>query len=117
MESKAFRMNTYKNRGEGGALLLTRFPIRGSVLRSIATKDLSSHAAGMSFPRSIATMEHSDPVGMDLSSHPTNCVSKGASREGNQYDMGPTSFSTTAVSTMTMASHGQPSRKQPSGPL
>src|SRR3989475_3026425 len=31
--------------------------------------------------------------------------------------MGPTSFSTSAVSTMTMASHGQPSRKQPSGPL
>src|SRR5712692_8071904 len=62
-------------------------------------------------------MEHFDPVGMDLSSHPTNCVSKGASREGNQYDIGPTSFSTTAVSTMTMASHGQPSRKQPSGPL
>src|SRR6267378_4197591 len=34
-----------------------------------------------------------------------------------QYDIGPTSFSTSAVSTMTMASHGQPSRKQPSGPL
>src|SRR6266700_3024186 len=31
--------------------------------------------------------------------------------------MGPTSFSTSAVSTMTMASHGHPSRKQPSGPL
>src|SRR5579862_88928 len=31
--------------------------------------------------------------------------------------MGPTSFSTSTVSTMTMASHGQPSRKQPSGPL
>src|SRR5467141_4255378 len=31
--------------------------------------------------------------------------------------MGPTSFSTSAISTMTMASHGQPSRKQPSGPL
>src|SRR2546426_199009 len=31
--------------------------------------------------------------------------------------MGPTSFSTSAMSTMTMASHGQPSRKQPSGPL
>src|SRR6201993_1779006 len=31
--------------------------------------------------------------------------------------MGPTSFSTSAVSTMTIASHGQPSRKQPSGPL
>jgi predicted permease len=34
-----------------------------------------------------------------------------------QYDIGPTSFSTSAVSTITMASHGQPSRKQPSGPL
>src|SRR6266567_885284 len=34
-----------------------------------------------------------------------------------QYDMGPTSFSTSAMSTITMASHGQPSRKQPSGPL
>src|SRR5579863_6253090 len=31
--------------------------------------------------------------------------------------IGPTSFSTSAVSTITMASHGQPSRKQPSGPL
>src|ERR1700730_13476136 len=34
-----------------------------------------------------------------------------------QYDLGPTSFSTSTVSTMTMASHGQPSRKHPSGPL
>src|ERR1700674_4781746 len=34
-----------------------------------------------------------------------------------QYDIGPTSFSTSAVSTMTMASQGQPSRKHPSGPL
>src|ERR1700732_4553789 len=31
--------------------------------------------------------------------------------------MGPTSFSTSAVSTIAIASHGQPSRKQPSGPL
>src|SRR5260370_6542022 len=31
--------------------------------------------------------------------------------------MGPPSVSTSAISTMTMASHGQPSRKQPSGPL
>src|SRR5437764_1178818 len=31
--------------------------------------------------------------------------------------MGPTSFSTSVVSTITMASQGQPSRKQPSGPL
>src|SRR6266481_2332367 len=35
----------------------------------------------------------------------------------SQYVIGPTSFSTSAISTMTMASHGQPSRKQPSGPL
>src|SRR5260370_341501 len=35
----------------------------------------------------------------------------------SQYAIGPTSFSTSAISTMTMASHGQPSRKQPSGPL
>src|SRR5207302_8421063 len=31
--------------------------------------------------------------------------------------MGPTSFSTSVVSTITIASQGQPSRKQPSGPL
>src|SRR5919197_2464443 len=31
--------------------------------------------------------------------------------------MTPTSFSTSAVSTITMASQGQPSRKDPSGPL
>src|ERR1700691_3480010 len=31
--------------------------------------------------------------------------------------MAPTSFSTSGVSTMAIASHGQPSRKQPSGPL
>src|SRR5882762_2696298 len=37
--------------------------------------------------------------------------------QGTQYAMGPTSFSTSAMSTMTMASQGQPSRKQPSGPL
>src|SRR6266705_2533373 len=36
---------------------------------------------------------------------------------GTQYAIGPTSFSTSAMSTMTMASHGHPSRKQPSGPL
>src|SRR2546421_5993475 len=39
------------------------------------------------------------------------------SKRRAQYAMGPTSFSTSAISTMTMASHGQPSRKQPSGPL
>src|ERR1700678_3796641 len=31
--------------------------------------------------------------------------------------MAPTSFYISTVSTMAMASHGQPSRKQPSGPL
>src|SRR5271170_889505 len=31
--------------------------------------------------------------------------------------MTPTSFSTSTVSTITIASHGQPSRKHPSGPL
>src|ERR1039457_7292431 len=31
--------------------------------------------------------------------------------------IGPTSFSTSTVSTIAMASHGQPSRKHPSGPL
>src|SRR5438128_12405470 len=31
--------------------------------------------------------------------------------------MTPTSFSTSTVSTITIASHGQPSIKQPSGPL
>ena len=40
-----------------------------------------------------------------------------SSKVCHQYAMGPTSFSTSAISTMTMASHGQPSRKQPSGPL
>ena len=34
-----------------------------------------------------------------------------------QYDIAPTTFSTSAMSTITMASQGQPSRKQPSGPL
>src|SRR3989442_11764100 len=34
-----------------------------------------------------------------------------------QYAIGPTSFFTSAISTMTMVSHGQPSKKQPSGPL
>src|SRR6266478_8799083 len=34
-----------------------------------------------------------------------------------QYDIAPTTFSTSAISTITMASQGQPSRKDPSGPL
>src|SRR2546430_17258297 len=34
-----------------------------------------------------------------------------------QIAIAPTSFSTSAVSTIAIASHGQPSRKQPSGPL
>jgi hypothetical protein len=37
-----FRMNTYEKHRGGGVLLLTRFPMRESVLRSIAAKDLSS---------------------------------------------------------------------------
>src|SRR5438477_4170266 len=40
-----------------------------------------------------------------------------SSKVCHQYAMGPTSFSTSVVSTMAMASHGQPSRKAPSGPL
>jgi hypothetical protein len=36
-----FRMNTYEKHRGVGVLLLTRFPMRESVLRSIATKDLS----------------------------------------------------------------------------
>src|SRR5260370_16801274 len=35
----------------------------------------------------------------------------------SQYPIGPTSFSTSAISTMTMPPHGQPSSKQPPGPL
>src|SRR5450755_4853083 len=34
-----------------------------------------------------------------------------------QIGITPTSFSTSTVSTITIASHGQPSRKHPSGPL
>ena len=34
-----------------------------------------------------------------------------------QYVIAPTTFSTSAMSTITMASHGQPSKKHPSGPL
>jgi len=45
-------MNTYEKHRGVGVLLLTRFPMRESVLKSIAT------------------MEHSDPVGKDLSTHP-----------------------------------------------
>src|SRR4029077_8217513 len=36
---------------------------------------------------------------------------------GVQYVIAPTTFSTSAMSIITMASHGQPSRKHPSGPL
>jgi hypothetical protein len=57
-----FRMNTYEKQAGWGVSLLTRFPIRKSVLRSIATKDLSSHPIRKSVLRSIATK--------DLSSHP-----------------------------------------------
>src|SRR5271165_1777569 len=38
-------------------------------------------------------------------------------RAAFQIAIGPTSFSTSTVSTMAIASQGQPSRKQPSGPL
>jgi len=41
--AKPFRCNIYKNTGGGSRLWLTRFPMRKSVLRSMATKDLSSH--------------------------------------------------------------------------
>src|SRR5713101_9577197 len=51
------------------------------------------------------------------SSHPRKGLYKEGSNGNDQYAIGPTSFSTSAVSTMTMASHGQPSRKHPSGPL
>jgi hypothetical protein len=74
-------------------LWLTRFPIRESVLRSIATKDLSSHALKQVYPerpsgaeelsffptkasvlRSIATPLDSAPRGKDLSSFPASLV-------------------------------------------
>jgi hypothetical protein len=82
-----------KNRGGWGVLLLTRFPIRKSVLRSSATKDLSSQptkavclerpsggrdlSSGptkVSILRSIATIEDPDPVGKDLSCYPAGKV-------------------------------------------
>jgi hypothetical protein len=46
-----------KNRG-WGVLLLTSYPMRIAVPRSIATRDLSLHP----------TIEHPDPVGKDFSS-------------------------------------------------
>jgi hypothetical protein len=62
-------MNTYeKHRGEG-VLWLTRFPIRESVLRSIATKDLSSYPMRMLIPSECCeSTEGSGLVGKDLSS-------------------------------------------------
>ncbi len=45
-----FRMNTYEKMGGGGVLLLTRNPTRIPVLRSIATKDLSSFATKDFYP-------------------------------------------------------------------
>ena len=45
-------MNTYEKHGGRGVLLLTRFPRRESVLRSIATKDLSSHSTKNVYPES-----------------------------------------------------------------
>src|SRR5258708_23169176 len=87
-----------KKRGRGVQFLLTRNPKRIPALRSIATKDLFTHGS-----RATPISSFSFPVSL--------CGGM------LQYDMGPTSFSTSAMSTITMASHGQPSRKQPSGPL
>src|SRR5713226_2267449 len=80
-----------KNRGEG-VILLTRNPMKGLY---------PQRQSGVNYP----------------SSHPRKGLYKEGSKGLAQYDIGPTSFSTSAISTMTMASHGQPSRKQPSGPL
>src|SRR5437867_3433507 len=55
-----------KTRGWGPGLWLTRFPMRKSVLRSIATKDLSSHPIGapvMSHER-FCESRSPDPVGI-----------------------------------------------------
>jgi len=41
--AKRFRCNIYKKHGVGSRLWLTRFPMTKSVLRSMATEDLSSH--------------------------------------------------------------------------
>src|SRR5713226_7303389 len=80
-----------KNRGEG-VILLTRNPMKGLY---------PQRQSGVNYP----------------SSHPRKGLYKEGSKGNDQYAIGPTSFSTSAVSTMTMASHGQPSRKHPSGPL
>src|SRR6266446_292207 len=73
-------------------------PKRIPVLRSIATKDLFPYGS-----RATPISNFTFPVSL---------------RGGLfQYVIRPTSFSTSAMSTITMASHGHPSRKQPSGPL
>src|SRR6266849_4339451 len=53
-----------------------------------------------------------DRIGQVLTSHGTRFTS-----HDPQYVIAPTTLSTSAISTITMASHGQPSRKHPSGPL
>src|SRR5258708_39794438 len=53
--------------GGRGVLLLTGFPTRESVLRSIATKDLSSHPMRMRILSESAAADESK----NLSSHPT----------------------------------------------
>src|SRR6266849_9058307 len=56
-------MNTYEKHRGVGVLLLTSYPARIAVLRSIATKDLSSHPMRM-----LILSERSESK--DLSSHP-----------------------------------------------
>src|SRR5258708_25723958 len=87
-----FRMNTYEKQGGGGVILLTRNQMKGFY---------PQRQSGVNYP----------------SSHPRKGLYKQGSKGNDQYAIGPTSFSTSAVSTMTMASHGQPSRNHPSGPL
>src|SRR5260370_23730539 len=70
---KFFRMNTYeKYRGEG-VLLLTRFRMRESVMRSIATKDLCTHPmriAVLPAPSFSGSESAAADESKDLSSHP-----------------------------------------------
>jgi hypothetical protein len=58
-----FRMNTYeKHRGEGG-VIVNQIPMRESVLRSIATKDLSSNPNKDFYPRRQALFASPDSSG------------------------------------------------------
>src|SRR5712664_2721961 len=97
-----------KNRGEGAQLLLTRNPREISIPRNIVARALSSTGHGS------RTTQRGLPLRIPNFQFQFSIFSI---RGLLQYAIGPTSFSTSAVSTMTMASHGQPSRKQPSGPL